>query len=658
MTLKTLPLGDWTFSQLRKLNYLYADKTSYIYDLVQDGKKSYFLSRPRRFGKTLLLQTLKELFAGNRELFKGLWIDKSDYTFPKHPVLFLTLSTNTDTPELFEEGLLSKLSAIAKKANLEIKEKSPYLYFGSLIGALREKYNSKVAILIDEYDAPVTRNMGDLNVAQANAQILHNFFSVLKETEVTEDVRFTFVTGITRYALTSMDSGPNHLFDISLDPKYAGICGFTLDEFDSLFADRMEHTLEALKEARYMKPEAKVSDLKKRIYKWYNGYNWGGDVRVLNPFTILYFFDKSKFDSYWYQSGRPGHLTPLIQARPLDFVEPNLGTYAASELRTSELTQLEPVPVLFHSGYLTIDKIKPLSTLDTGANDTEYIDAYTFRLPNFEVSSSYYKDCFSVIFKLNSIKELDTMGESLKKSLLAKDGAQVSSLFRDYFTSVSFYQRPEGEKTFHAFTHLILTTLGFTVLSEVPGSKGRMDLCVQLSKGVYVIIELKYCPTLEKLPKKEENKILALEAIMNLSNDLRVQGLAKAVEEKLNGVGIARLFSQLPEPPSSKAEREQVLAQAAEKTLTLDERAEVLAQLARKNLPHEKLNELLEEASTQLASSKKNIDTLLSKATQKALKQITETDYHSVLRPTAKEIIDLAIAVYGNGSAVKAVFGT
>jgi hypothetical protein len=155
-----------------------------------------------------------------------------------------------------------------------------------------------------------------------------------------------------------MDSGPNHLNDISLDPNYAGICGFTLDEFDSLFADRLETTLTSLKKTGRTESTATISDLRAEIFHWYDGYNWTGETRVLNPYSILNFFKNNAFGDYWVQSGRPGHLTALIKARPLDFLEPRLESYLATEIRKSDLSQLEAGPVLFHSGYLTLDKIK------------------------------------------------------------------------------------------------------------------------------------------------------------------------------------------------------------------------------------------------------------------------------------------------------------
>jgi hypothetical protein len=248
MTLKELPLGNKTFADIIDGNFLYADKTQYIYELLRSGKGDFFLSRPRRFGKTILLYTLNELFSSDRERFKGLWIDQSDYDFQKRPVLFLSLSSRSNDTEKLELNILNKLRSIAIAANLEVDGATPDMYISNLIQALYRKNSSKVVVLIDEYDAPVTRCMGEPEVAAANANVLHDFFAILKDVAVAPCIHLSFLTGVTRYALTSMDSGPNFLNDISLDPKFAGICGFPVDEFDSLFANRMKSTLLALQE--------------------------------------------------------------------------------------------------------------------------------------------------------------------------------------------------------------------------------------------------------------------------------------------------------------------------------------------------------------------------------------------------------------------------
>ncbi|MDR2141509.1 MAG: ATP-binding protein [Deltaproteobacteria bacterium] len=525
MTLKELPGDDQSFAGIIDDNLLYADKTGYIYELLRGSKKkSYFLSRPRRFGKTLLLFTLAELFSGNRERFKGLWIDRSDYDFPRIPVLYLSLSQESESPAILKANLLGDLKRIADKANLARKVEgiTPGAYFGNLVQALTEESKNEIAVLIDEYDAPVTRNMDNLKIATANAKILHDFFATLKKPEVSSLIRFTFITGITRYALTSMDSGPNQLNDLSMDPKYAGLCGFTLAEFDSLFADRLESTLDNCKKIGHMKSIETVEDLRAKIFRWYDGYNWGGETRVLNPYSILKFFKNNRFDYYWVKSGRPGPLTTLISQRPLDFVRPNLDSNLSRDVRKTELNNLEIAPVLFHSGYLTVDSIKQGEVADPVTGEPEIEDSYSFRFPNFEVRRSYYSDCsdcFRVVLSLPSSDALKTHGERLKQAFLARDAEAVSSMFSGFFSAISYYQRQDGEKAFHGLIHGILMAMGFKVRSEVSGSIGRLDLVVELSEVIFVVIELRYRRSSKKLSQLEENAALSSLALKRLKTE-------------------------------------------------------------------------------------------------------------------------------------------
>jgi hypothetical protein len=531
------------------------------------------------------------------------------------------------------------------------------MYFEGLIEALYEKYKTKVVVLIDEYDAPVTRNMKDQTVALSNADILHTFFASLKKENVASCLRFTFVTGITRYALTSMDSGPNHLNDISLDSNYAGLCGFTLEEFDTLFGDRLETTLSRLKQSGRMESSASLDDLRASMLRWYDGYNWGDQTRVLNPYSILNFFDNDKFDSYWIQSGRPGHLTALIRARPMDFLEPKLESYLSADLRKSELTQLQAVPVLFHSGYLTIDKITNIPVVSQKTKEKETIESYSFRLPNHEVSSSYNKDCFSAIFGLKNANALETKGGNLQAAFLARDAQTVSTIFSDFFSPISYYQRPREEKTFHAFVQLLLMAMGFNIQSELPGAQSRLDLCLELPDQVYLIIELKYCQTQTKLKPAEKEAALARVAKTRLPKKARNESLAKLAMIRLDDDKLDQITSDDNFDSSSQEEKNNILADSANKSLHKDEINKTLADMARNTLSSEDLEEALYMAGDTPSLSNDVIDSVLSKAVKKALSGITERDYQGLLRHKAKEIITLGLAVYSHGSQVKAAFG-
>jgi hypothetical protein len=347
--MKNLPGETQTFSDIIGGEMLYVDKTEYIHLLIT-SRKTCFLSRPRRFGKSLLLDTIGEVFSGNRELFKCLYIGSNGYDFPIHPVIRLSMTDfASSSPEHLINSIISYLKTIADIEEVVIKgeaylQSDDYLaYLRGLVRSLFDKYKKrseeskdpskkyepKVVILIDEYDAPITNHIGDLNLAKANRTVLHDFYASLKNLDAF--LRFVFVTGISRLALTSMDSGANNLKDISLKPEYSGICGFTKEELDLHFGDRMEATLEALIKRGYFTKGTGKSILRDEIIDWYDGYNWGAGPEVMSPYSILNFFDEKKFSNYWFDFGRPTHLTELVRSKPLDYLQPKLDDYLADD---------------------------------------------------------------------------------------------------------------------------------------------------------------------------------------------------------------------------------------------------------------------------------------------------------------------------------------
>ncbi|MDR1036654.1 MAG: AAA family ATPase, partial [Deltaproteobacteria bacterium] len=353
--MKNLFNTDLPFREIIQGNFIYADKTGYIYDILNSQPTSFcFLSRPRRFGKTLLLNTLAELFQGDRELFRGLLIDKKGYKFERHPVVKFNMAYSKMSSK---DELISRISnsllKMARKEGIDFIEDAYGEMLGELLEGLSIKYGTKVVVLIDEYDAPLTRNILKQDIAEDIREVLHNFYTSLKTN--TDYIRLAFVTGITRFAMTELDSGPNNFYDISLVPEFGGICGFTKSEMRTLFNDRFADTLTALKGKGKIPLNASIDDLKLMIEDYYDGYNWLGEENVLNPYSLLRFFTLNEFDMYWPLSGQPSHLSALVRQNPLAFILPKLDAYPAIETRKAELRTLKPVPVLFNSGYLTID---------------------------------------------------------------------------------------------------------------------------------------------------------------------------------------------------------------------------------------------------------------------------------------------------------------
>ncbi|MDR1039193.1 MAG: AAA family ATPase, partial [Deltaproteobacteria bacterium] len=391
---KKLPLFDPTFREIIQGNFLYADKTIYIHKMI-DKYKCCFLSRPRRFGKTLLLDTVDELFSGNSELFEGLWIDTdSSYEFVRHPVLRFSMTyTKISTKDDLEARIETDLRLAAKKEKIELISDSYGEMLVELLDGICDKYGVGAVVLIDEYDAPVAGNISNQRLAADNCKVLHGFYTSLKKG--IRHVRFALVTGITRFAMTALDSGPNNFMDISLKSDFSGICGFPVSELESLFGDRFDETLDRLKSRGQIGQGADKEALKAVILKWYDGYNWLGPEHVLNPYSILNFFDDKDLRGYWPLSGHPSHLMALVRERPLEFIQPSVDSLFSQNVRRADLGTLEAVPLLFHSGYLTIDK-KELK--DTGENDDEgepiLEEAFTFRNPNQEVRALYKSSLF------------------------------------------------------------------------------------------------------------------------------------------------------------------------------------------------------------------------------------------------------------------------
>jgi hypothetical protein len=399
--MKRLPLGELTFREIIEGDYLYVDKTRYIHNLLKSKLvNQYFLSRPGRFGKTLLLDTIKTVFTDGVESFKDLWIGRTEYAFERCPVISLDLSAmNSDSPERLRDSLMSALVRNAKAENLVLSGGGIKLCFISLIRGLSEKYKSNAVVLVDEYDSPILTNLDAHDLAEKNRDVLCDIFKILKTAEVNAHLRFALITGRDGFALNSMYSAVNHLVDISMKPEFDGICGFTADELETNFTDRMEHTLTKLKEKDEIDSSANANDLKDQIYYRYGGYGWSGETepRILNTYSILKFFENCHFDNYWFQAGPPSGLTTMMRQYRASFVEPDLEYCGRHRLMMSALDSREPFPFLFHSGHLTIDKI--IIDLDRTSSFTvnNEMDRYVLKFPNYEVSSTF-KNYFTALF--------------------------------------------------------------------------------------------------------------------------------------------------------------------------------------------------------------------------------------------------------------------
>ncbi|MDR2198365.1 MAG: AAA family ATPase [Deltaproteobacteria bacterium] len=560
MTVKELPLGNQSFAELINLNRLYSDKTGYILSLLESAERNYFLSRLRRFGKTLLLHTMKEILTGNRGLFKGLLIDESGYDFPRHPVLFLSLSTRSNRTKTLSGNLMDMLEKIANKAELNVKGLTPDRYFGTIIESLSEKHRSQAAAFINEYDHPVARHMANRKLAEANAGALHDFFAILKESKTAPRVRFTFVTGLTRQALASMDFRPNHLNYTSLDPLYAGIRWFTLDEFYSLISNRMEDALTSLKKKGAMFPTDDVSELKAEILRW-----------------------------------------------------------------------------------------------DVGKSRKDVQVSFSFKLPNPDVSTAYYDECFKLFFELPK-RDLATEKEKPRKAPFAGNSREVSRIFRVFFAKISYFQKPKDEITFHSLVRFNILGMGFDTASELSGSTGRPDSRVKFSEIIFVIIEFKYCPAEIKISIERENEILAKLALDSFTIDEVDEIIAALAITKFNVDEYHQFLSQKRKEITNTADQNWFSSEEALKKLPKAERELALAEACKKKPPPNELEKaILIEAAGTINNAVK-IDNILAKASRKALNDIIKGKYRGFFEKDANDFIDLGLSLHGNGRDVKALF--
>jgi hypothetical protein len=467
MEKKILPISRQSFRKLRADNCIYVDKTRHIHELCRQGGM-YFMSRPRRFGKSLLLSTFEELYSGSRELFEGLWIaDKWDWT-KKNPVIhisFLTVSYETDG---LIEGLRLYLLNIYKEHKIRAtKTNDIKTLFFELIKKLHNKHG-QVVILIDEYDKPIIDHLesNEIDKAKDNQKILGLFYGALKEADLY--IRLLFITGVSKFTRVSLFSKLNNLSDLTIHPNYATMLGYTQEELEYNFADYINEAL--VKFSHYTREE-----LLAKIRLWYNGYSWDGISTMYNPFGILLFLDTLDFQGFWFQSGTPSFLAKKMLKETFFYVE-NIEA-SIDFLNQYDLDNIELTSLMFQTGYLTIkDK----------SEDGDLILSY----PNQEVRRAMYS------FLIDGMGHTTGGGGTtvlhLKKAFLSNDLDKVESILKSLFGGLAYdvyahqtIQQVEG--FYHGLIHILFKYLGLYIQSEVHTIKGRADSVVQTPTHIYIL---------------------------------------------------------------------------------------------------------------------------------------------------------------------------
>ena len=469
--LKKLPLGIQSFRKIVEGGYIYVDKTQYIYDIINEAS-FYFLSRPMRFGKSLFIDTLSEAFSGDRELFKGLSLCDSDYSFENHPVLRLDMSKIANrTPELLENSLTAALGSKIKEEGLDINEGAPSDMLMNLIESLHKKYGKGVVVLIDEYDKPILDRLGSPEIADANRDIIRGFYGILKPMDPC--LRLTFITGVSKFTKTSIFSEMNNLYDITLTEAYSNICGIPVEDLGRHFGEHIE-ALASLKSLSH------IDSVHDEILKWYDGYSWNGEARVINPFSLLSFLMQKRFSSFWYSSGTPKFLMELIKSRPEGYA--NLKNLEIGEwsLDKFDIHKMEVEPLLFQTGYLTVKEILP----------KEMPSVYVTDIPNFEVRLAFNLHILADFTEAGS-----TLAESahrkIREALKAGELQDMLVLLRALFASIPYQLHMRNEAYYHSIFLALMSSLGFETHAEVQTARGRIDAVLEMGDKIYVI-EFKY----------------------------------------------------------------------------------------------------------------------------------------------------------------------
>ncbi len=478
--MKLLPVGRQNFEDIIQEDLLYVDKTRQVYELLRQGRL-YFLSRPRRFGKSLLVSLLRHLFLGKRELFRDLWIGQhSDYDFAVYPVLQFNFADFGLKTSNLEEELGVVIESYAKAYGVELETSSISSTFKSLVQNIHEKTGHPVVLLVDEYDKPIVDFLTEVEKAEANQRILRQLFGPLKGLEAAGHLRFLFITGVSKFSKVSLFSDLNNLTDLSIHALSHDLLGITHEELFANFGPHIQTIV-----ARYGLPEP---DILEAIRNWYNGYSYDGRTRLHNPFSLLQFFQNQQFGNYWFATGTPTFLVETIRdrgLRPQDFESVKVND---TFLERFSLVDLNMTGLLFQTGYLTIRQV------DTSIYETTYHLGY----PNFEVRHSLLHNLVEAFTRQPASlvsQAIIEMRTGLKEGNLVLFMDALKIILSDlkynwqppkqYKTEAELIRMWEGY--FHAILYLITAYMDMSVQAELAHHKGRIDLIATTEDYIYIM---------------------------------------------------------------------------------------------------------------------------------------------------------------------------
>ena len=469
--IRKLPLGIQDFPKLREGAHVYVDKTAIIHSLISGPMGAYFLSRPRRFGKSLLCSTLEAIYQGRRNLFQkvagypALAIDSMDWEWKKYPVIMLLLNSGEYIRGVkdLRISLHNMLSSVANDEEIKLQGRNIKAQFSFLIKELYSKYNEKVVIIIDEYDKPlldtIDKPKHHINIRAS----LKSFYGTLKATD--KYLKMVFITGVTKFSQVSIFSDLNHLTDLTFNSNYADICGLTQEEIEKNFEPEIKSTLAETGQSR--------EEYLEELQLFYNGYRFTKKpVKVFNPFGLIqHFFNNGEFLSYWYDTGSPTFLIKLIKDQKIDILDLKNKRVGDNEFKKFDIENLDALPILYQSGYLTIS--------DYDKESKEFILDY----PNLEVRSAFSTSLLELLNPTSS----DIRAVSLVNGMLLKGEIHDAlTTIKQFLASIPYDLVRNTENYYHTAIHLIFTMLGLNCRSEVRISSGRIDTVVKTKKYLYI----------------------------------------------------------------------------------------------------------------------------------------------------------------------------
>lgn len=466
--IKRLPVGIQSFEKLREQDCLYIDKTGYIHEMIHLSNY-IFLSRPRRFGKSLLVSTIQSYFEGKKDLFKGLYIDRVEKEWTEYPVLRFSLASAKHMgKEQLEDYLLYILAENEQRFGLTSERREPNIRLANLITRVYEKTGKQVVVLIDEYDAPLLDVVHEQEQLPLLRQVMRNFYSPLKDCD--PYLRFVFITGITKFSQLSIFSELNNLKNISMDPHFAALCGISVDEVKAQMADYLEDFART--------KNTSVDEALEALKKQYDGYHFTPfSPDIFNPFSLLNALQDKQLKSYWFESGTPTFLIEMLRKFNVvpSMLKPTKAVASAFDAPTENMTSV--IPLLYQSGYFTIKDYNEVSEL------------YVLDIPNTEIRIGLMESLLPDYVQIDAYKGTTTVGE-MYLALLEEDLDEMLRLLQTYLRTIPQCDNTNYEGHYQQLLYVIFSLLGRYVDVEVRTATGRVDMVLRTARKLY-LFELK-----------------------------------------------------------------------------------------------------------------------------------------------------------------------